>query len=292
MKRYLFGILVSAVLVPLAGLAVGMNNVTPVQSFQQADSQPSVQQKSLAQTLASSQAAIDSTKNTSVSLSSTAASSINKNNAPLDHQSAAMLQAELTQLNQNNLQFQQKAEERIIALNDKNQQLQHRLQILEQAMTLLNQELIQLKQVGNTANQLQQSTATEKTGLLVNFRQWFVRLHQVLGPTGYNVAMGAAIVVLLLLLWALWPRRKKSATNRSHFDAHPKVGDVLDDTKEEYDYMGSAESMPAKINLARTYIAMEDYDAARKVLKEVNKHGDPKQQLEADELINELPAES
>lgn len=66
-------------------------------------------------------------------------------------------------------------------------------------------------------------------------------------------------------------------------------GESVGDTREEYDYMGSSESIPAKINLARTYIAMEDQEAARRVLKQVLQSGNKEQRKEAEELLKDLP---
>ncbi|MBT8506726.1 hypothetical protein B1F79_04535 [Coxiella-like endosymbiont of Rhipicephalus sanguineus] len=66
-------------------------------------------------------------------------------------------------------------------------------------------------------------------------------------------------------------------------------GESVGDTGEEYDYMGSLESIPAKINLARTYIAMEDQGTARRVLKQVLQSGNKEQRKEAEELLKDLP---
>ena len=61
------------------------------------------------------------------------------------------------------------------------------------------------------------------------------------------------------------------------------------ETKEiEYDFLASKESIPAKLDLARTYIDMSDKKAASKVLKEIMKKGDDKQKKEAEALLEQI----
>lgn len=63
------------------------------------------------------------------------------------------------------------------------------------------------------------------------------------------------------------------------------------DTRNEYDFMGSDEAIPAKIDLARAYVAMEDYPAAREVIQEVLHKGNAAQKNEAKQILANLPAE-
>ena len=46
----------------------------------------------------------------------------------------------------------------------------------------------------------------------------------------------------------------------------------------EYDFMGSSEGIPAKLDLARAYIAMEDFTAARETLAEILGEGSEEHQ--------------
>lgn len=62
----------------------------------------------------------------------------------------------------------------------------------------------------------------------------------------------------------------------------------LDDEKDEYDFMGSEEGIPAKLDLARAYIAMQDVPAAKSVLVEILNKGSERQQQQAEELLAEL----
>jgi len=56
----------------------------------------------------------------------------------------------------------------------------------------------------------------------------------------------------------------------------------------EFDYMNSPEALPAKLDLARAYIQMEDNQEARKILREVLEKGDKAQIKQAHDLLNQL----
>ena len=311
MRRYLFFSIIF--FIPIFSLAAvfEMNGSTPVQSFQEADSQPppasaplpaaSQAEKSTAKVVIEldenkspdNTAQNQTPKNTvSTALPSASKKSASETglstdevsasaNAVVDHDSSAMLQAELTQLNQNSLQFRQQANGRLKQLNSQNQQLQQRLQNLEKVVRLLNQELIQLKG-SHSASQLQPQNSQFQSF----FNGWIAYLKQILGENAYKAAISGMLVALLLILWALWPRKRKNQKNQRALDDQPAIGGA---DEAEYDYMGSAESIPAKINLARTYIAMEDLVSARKVIKQVSEQGSEEQRREADELLKGLP---
>ncbi len=274
MKRIMAFILFGATLVPW----VSFGDVIPVQSFQQADT-PAPEEKPATVNEPTKLQDKSPTEAVTVPAPDPAvkpAADHSGNTSSVDHESAAMLQAELTQLNQNNLQFQQQVDERLIELANKDQQLQQQLHQLTQALVLINQELSELKQMGNTVQETQIAVPVTSPAV-VPASGWVASLKQHLGPRGFEVASAVVVLLLLLLIWSVWPRRKKETTDN--------------DTKDEYDYMGSAESIPAKLNLARTYVAMEDYSSARQVLGEVMKSGNVEQQQEADELIKTLPVE-
>ncbi|WP_032074900.1 FimV/HubP family polar landmark protein [Coxiella burnetii] len=312
MKRYLFFTIIF--FIPMLGLAAvsEMNASTPVQSFQEADSQISSPSAALPVTPQAEKPTAKEVPelNENKSPDNTAQNQTPKNatptaippaskksvpetgpstddvsasaNAVVSHDSSAMLQAGLTQMNQNSLQFQQQTDGRLEQLNSQNQQLQQRLQNLEKVVTLLNQELVQLKQGSHPVSQLQPQNPPSQS----SFNGWIAYLKQILGENGYRAAIGGMFVALLLILWALWPRKRKNQKNRRVLDDQPAIGGA---DEAEYDYMGSAESIPAKINLARTYIAMEDPVSARKVLKQVSEQGNEEQRQEADELLKSLP---
>lgn len=73
----------------------------------------------------------------------------------------------------------------------------------------------------------------------------------------------------------------------------PKSVPVMDDdTKSEYDFMGSDEAIPAKLDLARAYVAMEDYKAAQEVINQIMQKGNEKQKQEAAHILEGIPVAS
>lgn len=58
------------------------------------------------------------------------------------------------------------------------------------------------------------------------------------------------------------------------------------DTKAEYDFMATEEAIPAMLDLARSYVAMDNFLEAKTVLEEVVKRGDAAQSEEAQDLLN------
>ena len=81
--------------------------------------------------------------------------------------------------------------------------------------------------------------------------------------------VGATIFLIVLLLVLLFPKKKP-------------------DLAEEYDYMRTPEAVPSQLDLARAYIAMEDFIAAKATLNEVIKRGNVDQQQQAHELLAKI----
>lgn len=191
--------------------------------------------------------------------------------APADgQQSLSILQAELSQLNQNSLMFEQRITQQLFDLNDKHNQLEEQVKQLQQALSLLNQAVQQMNQTAtqlqtpqNPGEEIKNSNLTNKILPTLRFLDSF-----------WLPISGALLLVILIMLWIL--KRKKPSKSE-------------DDTKDEYDYMGSAESIPAKLDLARTYMAMEDFESAAAVLHEVLEKGDADQRTHAQKLLDELP---
>ncbi|MCP3753133.1 FimV/HubP family polar landmark protein [Pseudomonas sp. SBB6] len=72
----------------------------------------------------------------------------------------------------------------------------------------------------------------------------------------------------------------------AHFtEADAALSDDLDD---DFDYLGGADEVATKLDLARAYIDMGDHDGARDILDEVRKDGSDTQRQEADELLSRL----
>ena len=142
-------------------------------------------------------------------------------------------------------------------------------------MEMFSQKIIGLS---DEINQLQQQAD--------QFRQQIRQLQ-------YTVYGLAALVVLLALL-SMARRPKKSAKTKTlgaPVKPTPDSGKTIkieDDTAGEYDFMGSSEGIPAKLDLARAYIAMEDFTAARETLAEILGEGSEEHRQEARSLLKKI----
>ena len=235
MKWCFYYILFSFALTPLINDAIGSGmweGTASVQSFQEADSQNSSQtvlfqpqpskkafpEKDVLSSKASKVASQDAAPNNlvfkGVVSSAAAPTSLLSNsddvsasaNASLERVSASAVQAELAQLNENSLQFQQQTDEQLVILSSNVQLLQQRLQNLEKAMMLLNQELIQLKQAPRSELLTSQSQRPK-----LSITAWVSFLKKKLGPIRFQMLIGGMVIVLLLLIWVCSSNRKKAA---------------------------------------------------------------------------------
>ena len=143
-----------------------------------------------------------------------------------------------------------------------------KLEMFSQKIISLSDEIIQLKQQAD------------------QFRQQISQLQ-------YTVYGLAALVVLLALL-SMARRPKKTAKNKTAAASAKQTPDtgktikIEDDTAGEYDFMGSSEGIPAKLDLARAYIAMEDFTAARETLAEILGEGSEEHRQEARSLLKKI----
>ena len=80
---------------------------------------------------------------------------------------------------------------------------------------------------------------------------------------------------------------KKNPTPPELEQKAPELSEA-NDTRDEYDFMSTKQAIPAKLDLARTYIDMGDLLAAKGVLEEVLMKGDETQANEARQLMNSL----
>ncbi len=177
--------------------------------------------------------------------------------------------------------YQQQTAERIQQLSMQNAQLQGNLQRLRKALVMMNQEVSglnqQLQQLHTKTNQTAPSTQTWLGDVTSHVSLWLSYL------------MLAVIIFLLLLLIFMMSRRRQAAVNAVMLSEQATV-EADPDTETEYDFMGSDEAIPAKLDLAQAYITMEDFAAATKVLEEVVQRGNEEQQQQAKELLSSIDA--
>lgn len=170
------------------------------------------------------------------------------------------------------MQWQAKVDQHLQNLDASNQAIRAEIQSINQSILVLQQQVM-ASPSQNDAN----------SGIFSKFS----------GKEQLLIAGGALAIILLLIgvLIGRLSRRSKPSVIVQHAQngADRVVGDVLaDDTKSEYDFMGSREAIPAKLDLARSYITMRDYDQAKTVLQAVLASGDDEQRSEAESLLKNM----
>ncbi|OGO91139.1 MAG: hypothetical protein A3F10_01550 [Coxiella sp. RIFCSPHIGHO2_12_FULL_42_15] len=178
------------------------------------------------------------------------------------------LQDQIDQLNQNSLIFQQNTNYKFDKLNQHVQALQQRIQKLDEALQLLNQ----------TVSQLTQRSASTASALSDNNVSHHVTISDY-------VVWGGAVVIILILMSLIGSRKSKNKPVTAENQAK-------EEQQGDYDYMGSAESIPAKLNLVRAYLAMENFAEAKKVLDTILTQGNSEQRYEAEALAQKIPPET
>jgi len=175
-------------------------------------------------------------------------------------QTVADLQLQVQRVTADFNDFKLQANVRLDALAANNSAVQARMAAIVQGLDATIQKV----------NILQKVQHKNEQGLV---KRWENKLEQIdLIRTSFLVL---GIVVLLLLLWLLFRvvNRRKSVSDAEGIPA------------DEYDLMNSTEGIPAKLNLARAYIEMNNKDLARTLLHQVLKQGDDAQKREAQTLL-------
>lgn len=172
--------------------------------------------------------------------------------------STSTLKSALLQLNKNFTQYQQQNDAKMLILGAQVSTNTADLARLDKALALLNQE------VTAATPGLVKTTEAGSTW----FNYW---------ERHFNAWIGVVAGLIILFIGLVFFRKARKAK--------PGLQVEADDTETEYDYMGSAESMPAKLNLAHAYIKMENFNGAKEVLEEVIQKGTEEQKVAAKELL-------
>lgn len=176
-------------------------------------------------------------------------------------------QGQAAQLNQLTSTFEEKADERIQNLNESNRAMGIAIQGINQNIAQLQQQVGQIQAV----EAAQSAAPSNDPSLALNHKKY----------SEYLDLGGAAIFMLGFgVVLGRFVRR------RSPVVAHNRP--EKEDTKGDYDFMGTAEAIPAKLDLARSYMAMNDYEQAGWVLKTVLEKGNKEQRAEAQMLMNKM----
>ena len=102
-----------------------------------------------------------------------------------------------------------------------------------------------------------------------------------------SMGIGFLILAALILSWLFWPSRVEKLAVKQNNRVEPTIATDEDDASE-YDYMGSDEAIPAKLDLARAYMDMGEGNTAQVILEEVLKKGNNDQQAEAFGLLAKI----
>ena len=190
----------------------------------------------------------------------------------------AEMREKLADLTQSILLTQQRMNDQILFLDKKTTAMQEEIQQLMQVIKTLKQAegAPEISAVGAEASRL---SVMPWHDLTARWMQSFKEEYLVYGTA---VILGLLVALLFMAFAKKKPFQQPSSS--------PKTASVekKDDTESEYDFMGSAESIPAKLDLARAYVAMEDYVSAQAVLKHVFAEGNPQQKQEAQDLLNNM----
>lgn len=170
--------------------------------------------------------------------------------------------------------------DKLTILRDKaEQKLADHLGLMEKTMTELEMQssetVVELKTL---KDQYQAMQSYAKRPEIVD--QWVGEINHKLddfNPKQDWPYPAAGLLILVLLIAWFWATQKPKAAKASVFD--------LEEDEDEYDFLGSEEGIPAKLDLARAYFAMEDRAAAIEVLEDVIAKGSEEQQKEAKELL-------
>lgn len=172
----------------------------------------------------------------------------------------------------------------MLAQNTEN--VDQRIQNLTQSNQAMGSAIRAINQ--NIAVMQEQMTQLEGAHSSSSSSGWFSHLTQNPDFIGF-LSFGGVSVLLLMFGVMIGRMMMKKAQDVAVMSQKKVQADVLDDdTKTEYDFMSSSEAIPAKLDLARAYIAMNDEEQARLVLKTIIENGNSEQRSEALILIQSM----
>lgn len=172
---------------------------------------------------------------------------------------------QVSQLTQSTMAYERHTDHRLQNLTNSNHAISIAIQTIEQNITQLQQQIAMLAPT-NSVHSF--SSAHNQTGNSIAF---YLNL----------AAAGLFLLLSGLMIGKLMSRRVSiPVSKQSHVNT--------DNNGSDYDFMRTAEAIPAQLDLARSYIAMRDYDQARTVLRMVIEKGNTEQRLAALGLIETL----
>ncbi|MDF1759564.1 MAG: hypothetical protein P1U40_03405 [Coxiellaceae bacterium] len=179
----------------------------------------------------------------------------------------AVLMSKIMQLNKEITINQQNTMQRIDSIKNSEAQLGNIVHKMQGAIQAVDQQVQSLQ---SRHEQFAQPTQ--------HASGWAASMKQQWGAGSFYAGLGASVALLLMLIWFAWPKNKPKA----------KPVRATSDSQSEYDFMATSEAIPAKLDLARAYLAMEDFDSAKGVCAEVFRKGDEQQKQQAQTILAEI----
>lgn len=109
----------------------------------------------------------------------------------------------------------------------------------------------------------------------------------------FGLAALGFVLLLFVITWAkfLTMRRELITARQTQSQSPHTTIDTSEDEEEledEYDFINSKEGIPAKLDLARAYIDMDERDTAQEMLEDILRNGDKTQQQTAKHLMSHI----
>lgn len=184
------------------------------------------------------------------------------------------LRNQLTAVTQSAQMMQQLNMQQLRQLQGQNKALQTEISQLTQAMTIMHQQVVRLGTQVAQRSAISAPQVVAGATLSGSAKQFWRQLWQ---HSVFKWITGAAAVLLLVLI--AWGYRQ----------AKPKPDAPAQQPQDsDYDFLSSVEAIPAKLDLARAYLAMDDTHAAKRVLSDVMEQGNTEQQKEAQSLLEQM----
>ena len=183
--------------------------------------------------------------------------------------------SKITQLQTVNQQY----DSQITQLQTVNQQYASQINQLQTMNKQMSSQMLtlaaQLELVQSKITNITQEQADPMTLQVHSLRDFKKKMGVI--PFYSIVGIFALLVIIIFLLMISLMISKKNSKEQVPQDNH----------KSDYDYLSTKEAIPAKLDLARSYIVMEDFEGAKHVLTEVLKEGDEEQKELAKNLLDE-----
>jgi FimV-like protein len=195
-------------------------------------------------------------------------------------------------------QYQDALDHQIQALKEENKALHEKLMQFKDFIESDESVLLEKKASSENITSIMQNEAfssysspPDEISVLKGFSEKFF-----LGLSHFKLMGGIFTLIILTFIWFLSRKRSlKTAHQKAQSKAVIAIGSqelispVFSAHEEgEYDYLGSDESVPSRLDLARMYTEMSDFLAAEEVLKTVMAQGDEKQCSDAEKLLKEI----